>query len=238
MSKTIEEIVISPEGIDVISSIDDVDGVVYNVTQLSLTEQENEKEEIFEKNNISNIANYPFDINIVRALSDNDGQLKDYLETCRRANYTRGKIEMPDSIPDIIYDLTNLKKEPEDNVKLDKNAQIEMFRRAKETKRLLNRKAKLRMGILDRAYFTVQEFLQQSKNKKSIQALNAGVVNNKEEEPDKFASNEFRETLHSNEYTELTNAISEKYLKESENINGQTIEKETEQEKKDEELVQ
>lgn len=225
MSKTIEQIVISTEGIDVISSINGVN----NVTQLSLTEQEEERKKIFEENNLSTLTNYPFDEKIVRALAsaitDNGEQLIDYMDTCRRSNYSKRKIEIPENIPEIVYDLKNLKNWFENikDKKLRRNRQIEMFKTAKETERLLGKKVKLKMGILDRAYFTIQEFLQ-NRGKNSIQALNPGVANSKNTAHDEFVA-ELQRT------TENTNEVSPEYVNTVEEPHHQTSEK-------DEELVQ
>ncbi len=228
MSNIIESIVISTEGIDVISNMNGVN----SVTRLSLEEQEDERKAIFEKNNLSNLPNFPFDIKIVRALADNEDQLKDYLETCRRANYSKGKIEMPDSIPEVVYNLKNLRNGFEDkkNDELRKNSQIELFKTAKETKRLLSGKVKLKMGVLDKAYFVIQELLQKNKNQKSIQALSSGVAGD-----NKVTNNEFRENLHDDKYTKSTNEVSEKYTMEVENSVEGKIEEE--QDKESEEVV-
>ena len=84
MSKTVEKVVINPESIDVISTLDGVN----SITQLNLEPEDNEVQKIYEKYNLSSITNYPFDMKIVRALSENEEQLRSYLELCKSANNT------------------------------------------------------------------------------------------------------------------------------------------------------
>lgn len=214
MSKTVEKIVINTEGIDVISNINGVN----NVTQLSLSPQENEAKEIFEKYNLNSLTNYPFDMKIVRALETNEEQLKDYLETCRRANYSKGKTEIPSTIPKIEYDLRTLKdsfEEIEDTT-LRKNQQLEMYNDARNTQNTFkNAKGRviLRMGVLDKGYFAVQEFLN-SRDKKQMPTLMAGKT-----EP----SQSLREKLYNPTLTEKTNKVSKEYVTD-EQVNEQEIE--------------
>lgn len=82
MNKTVEKIVVSEEGIEVISMSEGVK----SITQLSLEPEENELQNILERYNLSSINNYSFDINIVRALADSEEQLRNYLETCKKLN--------------------------------------------------------------------------------------------------------------------------------------------------------
>lgn len=192
MSKTVEKIVINSESIDVISVLDGVN----NVTQLNLEPQENEMQDIFLKHNVNTIINYPFDMRIVRGLAENEEQLKDYLEICRRSLHSKGKRDIPSSIPKIEYDLRDLKESD-----LTLPQKIEMFKKAKETQSTLGHMAELKIGILDRGYFTIQEFLQ-DKNKKQVQALNSGMIGNR---------SDLRKELYKPEYTEKTNAISQEY---------------------------
>lgn len=126
MSKTVEKVVINPESIDVISSLDGVN----SITQLNLEPEDNEVQEIHEKYNLSSITNYPFDMKIVRALSENEEQLRNYLELCKNANNTNKKIELPPNTPEIEYDLRNLKKSD-----LSLAQQVEMYKSAKETRK-------------------------------------------------------------------------------------------------------
>ena len=77
MDKTVERIVINTDSIDIAS----VTNGVNSVTQVSLEQSEQEVREIFERYNLSDITNYPFDTKIVRALADNREQLMTYLET-------------------------------------------------------------------------------------------------------------------------------------------------------------
>ena len=172
---------------------------VKNITQLGLEPQGNEEQDLFQKYNLSGITNYPFDMKIVRALAENDGQLREYLEVCRKVHNTKEKIEFPDSIPDIFYDLKQLKAstiEPAMQLKLYKDAKqsLATFKGAKG-------KVQFSMGILDRAYYSIQEFLQ-SRNHKYPQALNAGISD---------SIRNFREELRNSEYTEKTNEVSKEY---------------------------
>ena len=82
MNKTVEKIVVSEEGIEVISMSEGVK----SITQLSLEPEENELQNILERYNLSIINNYSFDINIVRALAESEEQLRNYLETCKKLN--------------------------------------------------------------------------------------------------------------------------------------------------------
>ena len=76
MSKTVEKVVINPESIDVISVLNGVN----SVTQLNLEVEDNEIQEIYDRYNLSGITNYPFDMRIVRALAENEEQLRDYVK--------------------------------------------------------------------------------------------------------------------------------------------------------------
>ena len=105
MSKTVEKVVINPESIDVISVLNGVN----SVTQLNLEVEDNEIQEIYDRYNLSGITNYPFDMRIVRALAENEEQLRDYLELCKNANNSSKKVNLPESIPEVEYDLRNLK---------------------------------------------------------------------------------------------------------------------------------
>lgn len=202
MARTVEKIVINTEGIDVISNINGVS----NVTQLNLETDENETRNIFERYNLSSVTNYPFDIKIVRALTDNEEQLKSYLETCRRANYSKGKTEIPDTIPEIEYDLRNLKNGFEDmkDQGLRKAKQLNMYqdaRQAQSTFKSAKGRVTLKMGMLDRGYFTVQEFLN-NRNKNQILALAQGRTE---------ARRSLREELYDTSLTEKTNQISQEF---------------------------
>lgn len=126
MSKTVEKVVINPESIDVISTLDGVN----SITQLNLEPEDNEVQKIYEKYNLSSITNYPFDMKIVRALSENEEQLRSYLELCKSANNTNKKIELPPNIPAVEYDFRTLKKSD-----LSLSEQVEMYKNAKETRK-------------------------------------------------------------------------------------------------------
>lgn len=195
MGKKVEQVIINTDGVDVVSVINGVK----NITQLGLEPQGNEEQDLFQKYNLSGITNYPFDMKIVRALAENDGQLREYLEVCRKVHNTKEKIEFPDSIPDIFYDLKQLKAstiEPAMQLKLYKDAKqsLETFKGAKG-------KVQFSMGVLDRAYYSIQEILQR-KNHKYPQALNAGISD---------SIRNFREELRNSEYTEKTNEVSKEY---------------------------
>lgn len=126
MSKTVEKVVINSESINVISTSNGVN----SITQLNLEPGDNEVQAIHEKYNLSNITNYPFDMKIVRALSENEEQLRNYLELCKNANNTNKRIELPPNTPEIEYDLRNLKKSD-----LSLLQQVEMYKTAKETRK-------------------------------------------------------------------------------------------------------
>lgn len=171
MEKTVEKIVINTEGIDVVSILNGV----CNVTQLNLESRENEVQEIFEKYNLETGIIYHYDEKIIRALEENKEQITEYIETCRRASYPAKKVDVPDTIPEIEYDLRDLKNgfpEIEDEI-LRKMKQIEMYKKAKEVQNILRGKATLKMRILDRAYFSVQDLLQ-NRNREPMKALNPG----------------------------------------------------------------
>ena len=107
MGKKIEKIIITPEGIDVISSINGVN----NVIQLNLNGSADEIREILEKYKISEVMNYEFDEKILRSLAlDEDGeQLRDYLEICRQVSYGAKKLAIAQNMPEIEYDLRGLR---------------------------------------------------------------------------------------------------------------------------------
>ena len=213
MSKTVEKIVINTESIDIIS----VENGVNSIVQLNLDAQEDNVKDIFEKYNLNNIINYPFDEKIVRALAENEEQLVDYLQVCRQATYSKGKIQIPDSIPNIVYDFRELKngiaKIGKDE---QKNKQIEMYKQAKQTQetfRSAKDKVEISIGIVDKAYFAVQEFLQ-SRNKKTVKALNPGNI-----EPRR----NIRKELQNKEYTEKTNVVSREYINKESKENKEPV---------------
>lgn len=107
MSKTIEKIIISPEGIDVISNINGIS----EITQISLNEDFSVVKAILEKHNLSDIINYEFDEKIVRALAvDERGeQLRDYLEICKQLNNGNKRIKLVENMPEIEYNLRSLR---------------------------------------------------------------------------------------------------------------------------------
>ena len=199
MRKTVEKVVINPESIDVISTLDGVN----SVTQLNLEPEDNEVHEIHEKYNLSNITNYPYDMKIVRALSENEEQLRNYLELCKNANNTNKRIELPPNTPEAEYDLKNLKKSD-----LSLSEQVAMYKSAKETGKVLKQargKSDLKMSLIDRGYYTIQEFLA-DKNKKQTQALTTGEITPRRS---------IREELRDETLTEKTNQVAQEYAKQA-----------------------
>ena len=199
MNKTVEKVVINPESIDVISTLDGVN----SVTQLNLEPEDNEVHEIHEKYNLSNITNYPYDMKIVRALSENEEQLRNYLELCKNANNTNKRIELPPNTPEVEYDLRNLKKSD-----LSLSEQVAMYKSAKETGKVLKQargKSDLKMSLIDRGYYTIQEFLA-DKNKKQTQALTTGEITPRRS---------IREELRDETLTEKTNQVAQEYAKQA-----------------------
>lgn len=196
MIKTIEKIVINPDGIDVISVVNGIN----NITQLNLEPEENEVQDILDKYNLSSITAYPFDMNIVRGLEENEEQLRDYLEICKFTNKSGKERKFFEGMPQIVYDLLDLR-----NSNLDIKKQIQMYKEAKNTKETFKRKhgkVEIRMGILDKAYFAVQKFLQ-GKNRKPIPALNSGHIE---------TSDKFRMSLRDKTLTEKTNQVAAQYI--------------------------
>ena len=127
-------------------------------------------------------------------------------ETPKGVEYdSKGKIKIPDSIPNIEYDFRELKngiaKVSEGE---QKSKQIEMYKQAKQTQdtfRSSKGKVDILMGIVDKAYFTVQAFLQ-NRNKNQVKALNPGKME---------ARRSIRDELKNREYTEKTNEVSREY---------------------------
>ena len=76
------------------------------------------------------------------------------------------------------------------------------------------------MGIIDRVYYTIQEFLQ-DRNRKSVQALNTGTP---------IQVRNIREELRDEELTKKTNAVAQEYLIASSRGIEQTQNQETERE--------
>lgn len=202
MDKTVEDIVISPEGIDIISSINGVN----NVTQISLEPQGEEIKEILEKYNLSDLKFYPVDMNIVRALAESQEQLVDYLEATRRLSNSKDKMDVPESMPQVKYDLRDLKNSFEQigDDTLRKSKQIELYNQAKQTRDVFKgtKKIELKMGPLDRGYFVVQSLLQNRNKGNEIKALNPGIVE---------TSRNLRRELYDPRLTEVTNEVSQNY---------------------------
>ena len=199
MSKTVEKVVINPESIDVISTLDGVN----SITQLNLEPEDNEVQKIYEKYNLSSITNYPFDMKIVRALSENEEQLRSYLELCKNANNTNKRIELPPNTPEVEYDLRNSKRSD-----LSLREQVAMYKSAKETGKVLKQargKSDLKMSLIDRGYYTIQEFLA-DKNRKQTQALTTGEIAPKRS---------IREELRDESLTEKTNQVAQEYAKQA-----------------------
>ena len=165
--KKIQKILIYEDEISVFSKVDGIN----SVTQLNSEPEENEIENIFEKYNLSDLIHYPFDLKIVRALTENEEQMKDYLETCRRAKFSNGKAAVPETIPQITYDLRKLKSND-----MDIQKKVEIYKQAKETKeffRSAKKKVTIQMGIIDKAYMEIQILLN-SKFSEKVLTLSAG----------------------------------------------------------------
>lgn len=202
MGKKVEKIVINTESVDIISVVEGVN----SVTQIGLESTPEEINQICFDNNINNVIIYPYDNNIVRALAESEEQLKDYLETCRRAHYSNTKVNVPDTVPNIEYDLRDLKNgffEISDN-KIRTIKQLDIYKKAKETQNILRGtkgKVEIKMGVLDKGYFTIQDLLQ-NRNKNKIIALNPGITEERKK---------MRSKLYNPEYTERTNVVSKEY---------------------------
>ena len=220
MNKTVEKIVINSEGIDVISNTNGVN----NVTQLSLEAQGNEIQQIFQKYNLETGVIYHYDEKIIRALEENRDQLIDYIETCRRASYPAKKVDVPETIPEIEYDLRGLKGSFQDieDENLRKMKQIEMYNKAKEVHNMFKGRAIMKMGIFDRAYFSVQELLQNRSSKTEVLLLGDGIK-------DKRA--EFRKSLH------IETETKETHDNQIENEAKESEVKTSEEKEQDEELA-
>lgn len=203
MNKTVKKIVVNTEGIDVISELNEENTVginviaelneVNNVNQLDLEPQDNEIEDIFKEFNLEKSVIYHYDEKIIRALADNKEQLVDYLEVCRKAYYPAKKVEIPNTIPNIEYDLRDLKS-AFSNIKDDelrKIKQIDLYKKAKEVQNMLRGKVLLKMKILDRAYFSVQEMLQNRTDKPTRPLLSPGIIEEKINLKDRLYNPEF-----------------------------------------------
>ncbi len=169
VTKTITSITISPEGIDVFIQENGANGI----EKLSIETEEQEREQIFLKYGIEHVTPYPFDMNVVRALAVNGvngEQLRTYMETCRKSYYAKGKIKIPDNIPPILYDLSELKTHEWEMPK-----KIEMYNQAKSTKQALrgSKKFNISLNPWDKAYFEINKFLQ-SRNNKNVLTLASG----------------------------------------------------------------
>lgn len=194
MSKKINKVIINPESIDIIS----VENGVNNVTQISLEPQDNEIQDIFEQHNLNTITNYPFDTKIIRALAENDEQLRDYLEICKFANSSNKKIDILNDFPQIEYDFMQLKKSSIEPLK-----QLQMYREAKTTQQTFKKykgQVFLKIGILDNGYYVIQDLLQN--RKKNVQSLN----------PAEFTQRRnLREELRNPKLTARTNEVAKEY---------------------------
>lgn len=167
MEQTIEKIVINTESIDIIARTNNTN----KVTQLNLESQTDEIAEIFERYNLRDITSGPFDIRIVKALLENEGQLQSYLEVCKNSNK---KTAQSDNIPQIQYDLRDLKKSD-----MEMYSKIELYNKAKETQdtfKKIKGKVKVTINILDRAYFEAQKFLQDRNSNQPLPLPPSGHV--------------------------------------------------------------
>lgn len=194
MSKKINKVIITPESIDIISIANGVN----SVTQLGLEPQDNEIQSIFELYNLNAITNYPFDTKIVRALAENEEQLRDYLEACKFANISNKKMEISKNIPQIEYDFLQLKRSS-----IEPLQQLQMYREAKTTQQTFKKykgQVFLKIGILDNGYYVIQDLLQN--RKKNVQSLN----------PAEFTQRRnLREELRNPKLTARTNEVAKEY---------------------------
>lgn len=194
MSKKINKVIITPESIDIIS----IANGVSSVTQLGLEPQDNEIQSIFELYNLNAITNYPFDTKIVRALAENEEQLRDYLEACKFANISNKKMEISKNIPQIEYDFLQLKRSS-----IEPLQQLQMYREAKTTQQTFKKykgQVFLKIGILDNGYYVIQDLLQN--RKKNVQSLN----------PAEFTQRRnLREELRNPKLTARTNEVAKEY---------------------------
>lgn len=223
MEKVVEKIVISPEGIDIISNVNGVN----NVTQIGLEPQAEEVKEILEKYNLIDVKFYPIDMNIIRALAETKEQLVDYLESSRRATNSKQKVDIPESVPQITYDLKELRNSFEhfDDENVRKSKQIELYNQAKQTQNVFKStrgKVEVKIGMIDRAYFAVQELLQ-NRNREKVKMLNPGVVEE---------SRNLRREIYNSKYTEATNEVSKRYTE------AQNVKKENEVIKENDEVME
>jgi len=166
MNKIIDKIIISADGINVISKTNGIKGIV----QLNLNGNSEILREIFEKNNLSEITNYKYNERIAVALGENGEQLRSYLEICRQVNNGNKINEKAENIPQIEYELKELKK----NEQLTVEEKISLYEQAKDVHNTLKKakqKVSINMGLVDRAYFEIQKLLQ---NKDKVKALNPG----------------------------------------------------------------
>lgn len=209
MEKNVKEIIISANGIDIISTTNGVN----NVTQINLEPQENEVKDLLEKYNLSDLKFYPVDMNIVRGLSESQEQLVDYLETTRRLSNSKQKVDIPESMPQILYDLKELKNSFEQipNQDLRKFKQIQIYNQAKQTQNIFKgtKKVEVKIGPLDRGYFAVQSLLQNRNRGNEIKALNSGIIEE---------SRNLRRELYNPELAEATNRVSQNYTVENEYV--------------------
>lgn len=225
MSKAVKIININAEKIyvyeDKIKHVDVLD----SEKQLDTEGKIDEESKILDKYDLDNV-NYEFDMKIARALTKDEEQLRSYLETCRRAQYSKGKVKVPDNIPEIEYDLTELKDAFSDieNEDVRKYKQIEMYKQAKRTQDTLKGNVKIKMSVLDKAYFTLQEFLQ-SRDKKQL-AIGEGQRQAHTEQKQANRRNKWSAP----EYTEKTNKVSREFaLQQSERGDKQINEQEHEE---------
>lgn len=175
-------------------------------------EQENEQEtetegneiqEILSKNGVNLLLFYSYNEKIVYALRENSEQLKAYMETCRKSSYPAKKVDVPDIIPKIEYDLRDLKNwylEIEDE-ELRKRKQTEIFKEARDTQKMLGDKVTIKIGILLKAYFSVQELLLNRK-KEEKKALPAGI---------EHTTSYYRRSFYSPKNREAVDRVSEAY---------------------------
>jgi len=198
MSKTVEIIEINSTGIEVKLKTDKPG--VGEVIPLKLKTQENEIDNIFQKFGLETGVRYNYDEKIIRALATTEEkeQLVDYLEVCRKSSYPSKRVDIPDTIPEITYDLRGLKDsfpEIEDEV-LRKAEQIQIYNDARNVCNMLREKTILKVGLSDKIYIMVAKF-KQPKIGKDKPLLGDGNTNIEEniEEKENNRKSEFKDSI-------------------------------------------
>ena len=198
---SVKEIVINVEYVDSVS----YPNGIQHIDRDNVEPQNDEISEIFEKYNLNEIINYEFDPKIVRALKNDREQLVNYLETCRRADNSKHRVDIPEDTPHIIYNLKGIRNmfANIDDKELRKNKQLEIYIQAKKMQEVFRKKVDLHLNLIDKAYFTIQEFLQ--RKQKPVLALNPATENRRNKwevgEDIKEATNEVSKQFENKEVT-------------------------------------